>query len=223
MTSTHDVLAGLVESTIARHEALYKHLHQNPELSMQEHETAAEVARRLESFGYEVQRIGGGVVGVVANGPGATVLFRADMDAIPVTEATGLPYASTKTVTDATGATVGVMHACAHDAHVTCGLGRRTPGTIATRLERYLHRAVRTRRGDSRGRALDGGGRVGAQGPETRRGDGAACAHVATRRPGGNRGRVYAVCWWVDQDHRSRQGMPWIGATPGRVPRRGRP
>lgn len=123
MTSTHDVLAGLDESTIARHEELYKHLHQNPELSMQEHETAAEVARRLESFGYEVHSIGGGVVGILANGAGTTVLFRADTDAMPVTETTGLPYASTPTVTDATGATVGVMHACAHDAHVTCGLG----------------------------------------------------------------------------------------------------
>jgi len=90
---------------------------------MQESETAAEISRRLQSYGYEVQQIGGGVVGVLANGAGATVLFRADMDAMPVTEATGLPYASTKSATDATGATVGVMHACAHDAHVTCALG----------------------------------------------------------------------------------------------------
>ncbi len=122
MTSAQAVLSGLDEQTTARHEALYMHLHQNPELSMQEHETSAEIARRLEEFGYEVQLIGGGVVGVLVNGPGMTVLFRADMDAMPVTEATGLPYASTKTVTDAAGSTVGVMHAYAHDAHVTCGL-----------------------------------------------------------------------------------------------------
>ncbi len=122
MTRTHDVLAGL-DSTSAWQEALYVHLHQNPELSMQETETAAEITRRLESFGYEVQQIGGGVVGVMANGEGKTVLFRADMDAMPVVEATGLPYASTKTTTDTTGATVGVMHACGHDAHVACGLG----------------------------------------------------------------------------------------------------
>lgn len=90
---------------------------------MRETETAAEITRRLQSYGYEVQQIGGGVVGVLANGEGKTVLFRADMDAMPVVEATGLPYASTKTAIDATGATVGVMHACGHDAHVTCGLG----------------------------------------------------------------------------------------------------
>lgn len=131
MTSAQAVLSGLDEQTTARHEALYMHLHQNPELSMQEHETSAEIARRLEGFGYEVQLIGGGVVGVLVNGPGMTVLFRADMDAMPVTEATGLPYASTKTVTDAAGSTVGVMHACAHDAHVTCGLGAAELGATA--------------------------------------------------------------------------------------------
>jgi amidohydrolase len=122
MTRTQEVLAGL-DATSAWQEAFYVHLHQNPELSMQETETAAEITRRLRSYGYEVQQIGGGVVGVLANGEGKTVLFRADMDAMPVAEATGLPYASTKTAIDATGATVGVMHACGHDAHVTCGLG----------------------------------------------------------------------------------------------------
>lgn len=122
MTRTQEVLAGLA-ATSAWQEAFYVHLHQNPELSMQETETAAEVTRRLRSYGYEVQQIGGGVVGVLENGEGRTVLFRADMDAMPVVEATGLPYASTKTAIDATGATVGVMHACGHDAHVTCGLG----------------------------------------------------------------------------------------------------
>lgn len=123
MTRTQEVLAGLDDVTSARQEALYIHLHQNPELSMQESETAAEITRQLRSYGYEVQQIGGGVVGVLANGEGKTVLFRADMDAMPVVEATGLPYASKKTTIDATGATVGLMHACAHDAHVTCGLG----------------------------------------------------------------------------------------------------
>ena len=68
-------------------------------------------------------RVGGGVVGVLANGAGKTVLFRADMDGLPVRETTGLPYASTKTVEDASGKKVPVMHACGHDAHVSCGLG----------------------------------------------------------------------------------------------------
>jgi hippurate hydrolase len=115
-------LAGL-EEVQNWQEELYIDLHRNPELSMQETQTAAEVSRRLMDFGYEVHRIGGGVVGVLANGEGRCVLFRADMDGLPVQEATGLPYASTTTAVDATGATVPVMHACGHDAHVTCALG----------------------------------------------------------------------------------------------------
>ena len=122
MTSTEVVLNGL-DSTTAWQEALYVHLHQNPELSLLETQTAAEIAERLRSFGYEVQHIGGGVVGVLANGEGRTVLVRADIDGLPVVEATGLTYASTKTAVDATGATVGVMHACGHDVHITAALG----------------------------------------------------------------------------------------------------
>lgn len=108
-----DVLDG-ADGVTEWQEQLYTHLHRNPELSMQESETAAEVTRRLESFGYTVQQIGGGVVGVLENGPGATALFRADMDALPVEEATGLEYSSQ---------VPGVMHACGHDLHVTAGLG----------------------------------------------------------------------------------------------------
>jgi len=95
---------------------VYRDLHANPELSSQEHRTAAIAAHWLGEQGYEVSEgIGGtGVVGVLANGDGPTVLLRADMDALPVLEATGLPYASTVD---------GVMHACGHDLHVTCLLG----------------------------------------------------------------------------------------------------
>lgn len=121
MIST-DVFTDLAATT-AWQEELYVHLHQNPELSMMETETAAEITRRLESFGYDVQQVGGGVVGVLANGEGPTVLFRADIDALPVKEATGLPYASTRTATDAEGNVVPVMHACGHDVHITAGLG----------------------------------------------------------------------------------------------------
>jgi len=104
---------------------LYRTLHQNPELSMQERETAAEITSRLQSYRYDVQQIGGGVVGVLANGDGPTVLFRADIDGLPVKESTGLPYASTKTATDADGNTVPVVHAC---GHVPDGRGdRRQP------------------------------------------------------------------------------------------------
>lgn len=119
---TEAVLADLDQITDWQEE-LYRQLHRNPELSMQESETVAEIARRLTAFGYDVTEIGGGVVGVLHNGDGPTVLFRADIDALPVKEATGLPYASTKTAVDAEGSTVPVMHACGHDMHVAAALG----------------------------------------------------------------------------------------------------
>lgn len=122
MSATEKVLAGIAE-TRAWQETLYQHFHAHPELSSQEKETVAEITRRLTEFGYEPQVIGGGVVGVLANGPGPTVLARADMDGLPVTELTGLPYASTVTTTDESGGTVGVAHACGHDVHITCLLG----------------------------------------------------------------------------------------------------
>jgi amidohydrolase len=102
-------------------EALYKDIHSHPELSMQEKRTAGLVAERLKTAGYEVTEGVGrtGVVGLLKNGDGPTVMLRADMDALPVKEATGLPYASTVTATDADGNETPVMHACGHDIHVT--------------------------------------------------------------------------------------------------------
>ena len=117
-----EALVGL-ETTSVWQESLYKQLHAHPELSSHETNTAAEITRRLVGFGYDVQQVGGGVVGVLVNGPGKTALMRADIDGLPVTEMTGLPYASTDTAVDDTGATVGVSHACGHDAHITCLLG----------------------------------------------------------------------------------------------------
>lgn len=98
----------------------YRDLHAHPELSHQEQRTASLVAKRLRQCDYRIHEgLGGtGVVGILRNGKGPTVLLRADMDALPVREATGLPYASTVT----TGGTP-VMHACGHDMHVTCLLG----------------------------------------------------------------------------------------------------
>ncbi|ODQ85535.1 amidohydrolase [Mycolicibacterium holsaticum] len=106
-------------------EEFYRDLHRHPELSRQEVETARKVADRLRGLGYETHDgVGGtGVVGVLANGPGPTVLLRADMDALPVQEATGLEYASTVRATDADGNDVPVMHACGHDVHVVALLG----------------------------------------------------------------------------------------------------
>lgn len=104
---------------------LYKHLHRNPELSGQETETAARMAKELSDAGFEVtEGVGGtGVVGVMKNGAGPVVMLRADMDGLPVTEETGLPYASTKTVTLANGSPSGVMHACGHDVHMSSWVG----------------------------------------------------------------------------------------------------
>ena len=99
---------------------LYRDLHANPELSMQETRTAGVVAERLRAAGFEVTTGVGrtGVVGLLRNGEGPTVMMRADMDALPVKEATGLPYASKLEARDREGNTVPVMHACGHDMHV---------------------------------------------------------------------------------------------------------
>ncbi|MEV5737451.1 amidohydrolase [Streptomyces sp. NPDC052292] len=106
-------------------EGFYEDLHAHPELGHQEHRTATRVAERLGSCGFQVHDgVGGtGVVGVLANGDGPTVLLRADMDALPVREETGLPYASKAVGKDASGREVPVSHACGHDMHVTCLLG----------------------------------------------------------------------------------------------------
>lgn len=107
------------EELLARLTSVYRDLHRHPELSSQEHRTAGIVAAWLRDLGLEViEGVGGtGVVGVLRNGPGPTVALRADMDALPVAEETGLPYSSTVD---------GVMHACGHDVHVTCLLGAAT-------------------------------------------------------------------------------------------------
>lgn len=99
---------------------IYEHLHRNPELSMQEHRTADHIADQLTALGVDSSRCGGtGVVGLIENGPGPVVAFRADTDGLPVAERTGLPYASTATGTLPDGSEVPVMHACGHDTHVT--------------------------------------------------------------------------------------------------------
>jgi hippurate hydrolase len=118
------VLAGL-DATRPWQEELYRDVHEHPELSHEETRTAGLVAERLRGAGFEVhEHVGGtGVVGVLRNGEGATVLLRADMDALPVREATGLPYASAATSTDAAGNELPVMHACGHDMHVACLAG----------------------------------------------------------------------------------------------------
>lgn len=113
---------------------LYRDLHAHPELSFAEHRTAAIIARRAKALGYEVtEGIGRtGVVARLANGPGPLILLRADMDALPVLEQTGLSYASVAIDPDSGGP---VMHACGHDMHVICLLG--TLDALATTRDRW--------------------------------------------------------------------------------------
>ena len=111
----------VVDADTARLTAIFKDLHQHPEIGFTETRTAGIVAKELRSLGFNVtEGIGKtGVVGVLKNGAGPTVWFRADMDSNSVREATGLPYAATAKQRLADGSEIDVMHACGHDAHVT--------------------------------------------------------------------------------------------------------
>ena len=108
--------------------ARYQDLHANPELSFQEEKTGKKMASVLENLGFQVQsEIGGyGVAGILRNGDGPVVLVRADTDALPITEETGLPFASKVRATEQDGQDVGVMHACGHDMHMTVWTGVAT-------------------------------------------------------------------------------------------------
>jgi hippurate hydrolase len=127
MPSTES-LPGNLPALLPQLEALYTDIHAHPELSMQETRTASLAADHLRAAGYEVTTGVGktGVIGLLRNGDGPTVMLRADMDALPVEEATGAPYASKATATDREGNTVPVMHACGHDMHVAWLVGATT-------------------------------------------------------------------------------------------------
>ena len=140
----------LIADSYQHLEALYKHLHTHPELSLQEVQTSARLVQELRPLGFEVTaNVGGhGVVGVLKNGPGPTVLVRTDMDALPVVEQTGLPYASKVRARDKNGNDVGVMHACGHDMHMTIftGTARVLAGMRDRGKERWSSLASRPRR-----------------------------------------------------------------------------
>ncbi|MBC7452835.1 MAG: amidohydrolase [Massilia sp.] len=106
-------------------ESLYQDLHTHPELAFDEHRTAAKLAERAKALGFEVTTgVGGtGVVAILRNGPGPTVMLRTEIDALPVQEKTGLPFASTVTTKNAAGETTPVMHACGHDLHMAAWYG----------------------------------------------------------------------------------------------------
>ncbi len=117
--------SGEVEAIYSDARALYLDLHQNPELSSHETQTAAKLAGRLRDLGYAVtEQVGGtGVVALLKNGAGPTVMLRTELDALPVEEKTGLPYASKVRAKDDSGRDVGVMHACGHDVHMASLFG----------------------------------------------------------------------------------------------------
>jgi hippurate hydrolase len=128
----------VIEEEYPSLEQLYKSIHTHPELSLQEVHTAARLARELRELGFEVtEHVGGnGIVGVLRNGTGPTVMVRTDMDALPVVEQTGLGYASKVRVRDRNGNDVGVMHACGHDMHMTCWVGT---ARVLSKLKDHWH------------------------------------------------------------------------------------
>jgi amidohydrolase len=136
MTAIDDILAGY-EALRLGQEAFYEDLHRHPELSHAEHRTAGQVAERLRDNGFSITSgIGGtGVAGVLANGGGPTVLLRCELDALPLREDTGAPYASTDTAQDASGHEVPVDHACGHDMHMACMTG--VAQLMAARRDRW--------------------------------------------------------------------------------------
>lgn len=137
-TPLSDAVAQKIAAEYPSLDALYKHLHANPELSLMEEKTSARLAQELRAAGYEVtEKFGGGygVVAVLKNGAGPTLLLRADTDGLPVQEETGLPYASQARVKDLTGREVSTMHACGHDIHTTVLVGAAR--TLASLRDRW--------------------------------------------------------------------------------------
>src|SRR5919107_2421004 len=124
-STTAETLNAAIRADMPQLMTLYRDLHADPELSMQEVRTPAKLAPEIRKLGFEVTEHVGktGVVAVMKNGPGPVLMIRADMDALPVTEQTGLPFASKVRAKTLDGVDTGVMHACGHDTHVTAWLG----------------------------------------------------------------------------------------------------
>jgi len=140
-TQAHGEDANLADAIAADYDAnlkaLFEHFHANPELSHREFETSKRLAAEIQALGYDVtEGVGGtGVVAVMENGDGPTVMIRADMDGLPVKEDNDLPYKSTATQEDIDGIVKPVMHACGHDAHITSLVG--TARQMAARKDKW--------------------------------------------------------------------------------------
>jgi hippurate hydrolase len=135
--ASDDLRESIAKDYEARLSPLFVHFHQNPELPNFEFKTARRLAAEIRALGYEVtEGVGGtGIVAVLENGDGPTILFRADMDGLPVREDSGLPYASTATQVDEDGIEKPVMHACGHDVHITALVG--TARQMAERSDQW--------------------------------------------------------------------------------------
>jgi len=183
-------IRGEVSAIYPQMQVLYRDLHEHPELSTRESETAAKMAAGLKELGFDVTTgVGGtGVVGVLKNGKGPTVALRVELDALPVTEATGLPFASKVRTKDASGAEVGVMHACGHDAHMSAWMGT---ATLMAR-NRKSWRGTLVMVGQPAEEVGVGGKAIMADGLLTRfpRPDFALAIHDDARRPAGEIGIV---------------------------------
>jgi len=164
---------------------LFDYFHRNPELSHREFKTAERLAREIRALGYDVtEKVGGtGVVAVMTNGEGPTVMIRADMDGLPVKEASGLAYASTVTQEDIDGKVKPVMHACGHDTHVTALVG--TARALAARKGQWKGTLVLI--GQPAEERISGARDMLADGLYTRfpKPDYAIAFHVAADRPSG--------------------------------------
>jgi hippurate hydrolase len=127
-TPLHAQTTAEIDAYYPELQTLYQDIHRNPELAFQEVQTAAKLAARLKALGYEVTTGVGrtGLVGLLKNGAGPTVMLRTELDALPVAEKTGASFASTVVTKNLAGATVPVMHACGHDLHMTAWMGTAT-------------------------------------------------------------------------------------------------
>ncbi|HVY68335.1 MAG TPA: amidohydrolase [Verrucomicrobiae bacterium] len=213
--AAREMAAAFINSHYADWDALYKHLHTHPELSYHEEQTSRRIAGELRGAGFEVtEKVGGfGVVGVLRNGAGPTVLLRTDLDALPVKEQTGVPYASQAMTKDDNGNEVSVMHACGHDVHMT--VFSATARTLA-RLKDYwsgtivmIGQPAEERGGGARKMLADG---LFTRFPKP---DRCVALHVAANLPAGTVGHVegYAMAN-VDSVDITFRGVGGHGAWP---------
>ena len=221
-----EALRGDVEADYeANLEALFLYFHANPELSHREFETARRLAGEIRSLGYEVtEGVGGtGIVAVMKNGPGPTVMLRADMDGLPVEADSGLPYASTARQVDINGVEQPVMHACGHDVHITAMIG--TARQMASRRDQWSGTLVLI--GQPAEERISGARAMLEDGLYERfpKPDSALAVHVSAGEPcgpGDGGARHHGIELELRRHRRARNRRSWSLASQGRRSRPGR-